>query len=186
MGGTVVTHLDLYASRATKEPQSNPNRDNETELWLMLRGQVGLDWRLVGFRLGLGGGGLWEDTVATTQSSSGGTTASEFDWEWIIPAISLRLGSQRLHVRFALADGTWQLRPTDMTLGVGFGDGGEDTQAPRDLQGYVGVGGDLRDASSDPFFYAGARMNMVSFKVGLQGRLGPDGWSGGLWFGLPL
>ena len=52
--------------------------------------------------------------------------------------------------------------------------------------GLLGVGGDLRDSSSDPFFYAGARMNLVTINVGLQGRVGPDGWSGGLWLGLPL
>ncbi len=189
LGATVVTHLDLYASRAIKQEQDNANGREELELWLMLRGQVGLDWSWFGFRLGLGGGGLWDDAENAERASDDTSTTTgttKMDWQWVIPAVSLRVGPQRLHVRLAIADGTWQLRPTDLTLGVGIGDGGDDPEAPRDLRGYLGVGGDLRDSSSDPFFYAGARMNLVTINVGLQGRVGPDGWSGGLWLGLPL
>ncbi|MCO4760123.1 MAG: hypothetical protein KC502_01385 [Myxococcales bacterium] len=182
LGGTFVSHVDMYGSTARKTDQSDAaneagSREGD-EMWLLLRAQVGLDWSLLGIKVGAAGG----RRSFTPRNLNHRRSAEPV----IIPAMSLRLGPQHVHFRSALGDGNWQLRPTDLTFGIGLGDGGTDMTAPRDIRGFIGVGGDMVDASSDTFFYGGVRMNTHPLRVGVQGRVGSDGWAAGLWFGMPL
>ncbi len=178
----LVTHLDFYGSWSDSESRRSDDDLTETKWMGLLRAQGGIDWSIVGFRLGAAGGYSWTERSGNQNAEPSGTTSNPI----LLPAGSVRLGPQWLNFRSELNTGDWSLRPMELKFGVAFGTGSDDPSADQPVQFYLGWGGELIDATSDGFAYFGARLQTDQLGFGLQTRFGSDGGAGGIWIGLPI
>ena len=181
-GASFVSHVDLYGSWADGESRRSDDNETESKRLVLLRAQAGVDWSILGFRLGAAGGVDWIQRNSGDPGDLGESTRDLL----ILPAGSVRLGPQWLHFRTDLNSGTWGLRPMELTMGIGLGSDVGDAAIESPLQVFAGWGGELIDAPADGFVYLGARIQTAELGFGLQTRFGPDGAGGGLWMALPL
>jgi len=174
---TFSVQLDAYGSVNRHEPADGGPFVLINERWALGRLQLGFDWTYIGLRWGAAGGARWTERF---ENNGGVRRSNKSTSALFLPAGSLRIGTQALHLRGAISDGTWQMRPGDVSLGVGFGSGFAHPQAELPLRAFIGFGNDLRDASADGFACVGVRSDMGPVGVGALGRFGPDGWALGM------
>ncbi|MCB9738373.1 MAG: hypothetical protein H6747_03830 [Deltaproteobacteria bacterium] len=183
VGGDVVTDLDgVMATETRKDAESftdqgtgNTRLLDSDVTYAFARAIVGIDWAWAGLRLGGVGGGRFSRNEL-------GVLDREFR---AFPAWALRLGPEWIHARWSLGAGDWDTRPSAMTFALGWGIAEDvDDHEPR-IRGVIGFTQDVFDNNAG-YFLLGARTRVETFEIGLQGRAGPDGSAGTLYFGLPL